>query len=121
MTVSLVRTESPAEDPRQLHVVIDNPGARNGLTYESARELGDIVKRAGDDPAIRCVVIRGAGEHFCSGADLRSGAMVIQKGKEALRSAIDEGFHNALRAVFECPKPTLAVIRGACVGIGFDL
>ena len=45
MTAPLVRSEVPATDPRQLHVVIDNPTARNGLTHESAAELARIVER----------------------------------------------------------------------------
>lgn len=121
MTAPLVRSEVPASDPRQLHVVIDNPSARNGLTHESAAELARIVERATADPAVRCIVLRGAGDHFCSGADLRGSMTMVSGGPDAMRRGLSEGFHLALRTIFECPKPTLAVIRGACVGFGFDL
>lgn len=120
-TTPLIRTEIPADDPRQWHVIIDNPTARNALTHASAGELAKAVQQGVDDPAVRCIVIRGAGEHFCSGADLRSVGAVLATGPEGLRKGLSEGYHAALRAVFECPKPTLAVIRGAAVGFGFDL
>jgi len=121
MTTPAIRIEVPADDPRQLHVIIDNPTARNALTHVIAAELAAAVNRGAEDPAVRCIVLRGAGDHFCAGADLRSVGSVLATGPDALRRGLTEGYHAALRAVFECPKPTLAVIRGACVGIGFDL
>jgi 2-(1,2-epoxy-1,2-dihydrophenyl)acetyl-CoA isomerase len=116
-----IRTEVPADDPRQLHVIIDNPSARNGLNRHITADIARIVGAAGEDDAVRCVVIRGAGDHFCSGADLRSGAGVLKEGDDGFRRILSDGYHAAIRAIFECPKPTLAVIRGAAVGFGFDL
>lgn len=121
MSASLIRTEVPDTDPRQLHVVIDNPDARNGLTYQAAGEIARVIDRGGEDPAIRCIVLRGAGQHFCSGADLKASAGLMQSGADGLRAGLVEGFHAAVKALFGCPKPTLAVIRGAAVGFGFDL
>jgi len=121
MTTPIIRTEIPAADPRQWHVIIDNPQARNGISHAHAGELAAAVQKGVDDPDIRCIVLRGAGEHFCAGADLRSIGAVLASGPEGLRRGLSEGYHAALRAVFECPKPTLAVIRGAAVGFGFDL
>jgi len=121
MSTSLIRTEVPAADPRQLHVIIDNPDARNGLTYEAAGELARAITGGVDAPAIRCIVLRGAGQHFCSGADLKASAGLLKSGADGLRKGLAEGFHAAVKALFECPKPTLAVIRGAAVGFGFDL
>lgn len=115
-----IRAEIPDHDPRQLHLVIDNPTARNGLTAESAAELGGLIAKASEDPSVRVIVLRGAGDHFCSGADLRSSGGFLKDGPDSVRKRLKDGFHIASRALFACPKPTLAVIRGACVGFGFD-
>ena len=121
MTTPTIRIEVPADAAGQLHVIIDNPSARNALTHATAAELGKAVRHGADDPDVRCIVIRGAGDHFCSGADLRSIGPVLASGPEGFRRGLTEGYHAALHALFECPKPTLAVIRGAAVGFGFDL
>jgi 2-(1,2-epoxy-1,2-dihydrophenyl)acetyl-CoA isomerase len=118
---SIIRAEIPASDPRQYHVVIDNPGARNGITYAAAADIAAHVERANADPAVRVIVLRGAGADFCSGADLRHGADIMKSGPEGIRKNLEEGFHLAIRALTGSAKPTLAVIRGACVGFGFDL
>lgn len=116
-----IRSEVSAADPRQLHVIIDNPGARNGLTRQTAAELGHAIRAGAEDPSVRVIILRGEGAHFCAGADLRSAAGLLKDGEEGLRRVLSEGYHVALSALFECPKPTLAVIRGAAVGFGFDL
>lgn len=120
-TVPQIRFEVPADDARQLHLVIDNPGARNGLTAQSCVELATHLDRASADPAVRCVIVRGAGDHFCAGADLRAGGATLRGTDDEIRSYITDGFHAVIRALAACQKPTLAVIRGACVGFGFDM
>lgn len=116
-----VRREIATTDPRVGFVVIDNPSARNGLTSAMARELAEHVRALEEEPSVRVIVLTGAGEHFCSGADLRHGGDILRSGADGIRAHLREGFHVAIKAVAECSKPTLAVIRGACVGFGFDL
>lgn len=117
----LVRAEKHPSVENVLRLVIDNPSARNGLTADSAEALAGLIRQADADPAVRAVVLTGAGDHFCSGLDLRDGAKVVKDGPDAIRARLDRGFHAAIRALVECRKPTLAVVRGACVGFGFDL
>lgn len=119
--LSPVRAEAHPSLARVRRIVIDNPGARNGLTAESAALLAELVRQADADPEVRAIVLTGAGEHFCSGADLRDGAAIMKAGEDGIRRRLDDGYHAAVRAVASCKKPTLAVIRGACVGFGFDL
>lgn len=116
----IIRLEIPADDPRQAHLVIDNPGARNGLTAPACADMAAELERVGADPAIRAVVVRGAGDHFCSGADLRSAGPAMGD-DDKVRAYLRDGFHKLVKVLWDCPKPTLAVIRGACVGFGFDL
>jgi len=117
----LVRAEDHPTIPHVRRVLIDNPNARNGLTAASAGELAELIRAADADPGVRALILAGAGEHFCAGLDLKDGANVVKDGPEGLRARLDHGFHAAIRAIAACSKPTLAVVRGACVGFGFDL
>ena len=102
-------------------VIFDNPRARNGLTGRSAALVAELIRKADADPAVRVIIITGAGQHFCSGADLREGPKELAGGAEAIRRHVSEHFHGLVRAIAECETPNMAVIRGACVGFGFDL
>lgn len=119
-TAPIIRFESNPDDPRQAHLVIDNPTARNGLTAAACAEGAALIDKVVDDPAVRVIVLRGAGGHFCSGADLRSAGGALSD-DDKVRAYLREGFHKMVKALWHCSKPTLAVIRGACVGFGFDL
>jgi len=119
-TAPIIRVEPDPDDARVVHVVIDNPRARNGLTAPSCADMAQYIDNAGDDPQVRALVLRGAGDHFCAGADLRSASGALDN-DDAVRAYLRDGFHKAVKALAACPKPTLAVIRGACVGFGFDL
>src|SRR5262245_43247941 len=95
-------------------IVVDNPARLNALTAEMWRSLPGLVRRAEADPAVRVVIVRGAGEAiFSAGADIsefetqRSGAGA---------KAYDTLNHAAFSALAGCVKPTLAMIRGHCLG-----
>jgi len=107
---------------RVARVIIDNPKSRNGLTADSCQALAEMIKAADADPEVRCIVLVGEGQHFCSGADLKKGfKQVAGAGPDVMRERIRDGFHSVVRALQATDTPTLAVIRGACVGFGFDL
>ncbi len=102
-------------------LVIDNPATRNGLTHEAADALRGHLEVAAGDPAVRTIVLTGAGGHFCSGADLGAAAQIFQLSDEQAEALIRDRMHPVVAALAECPKPTVAVLRGACVGIGLSL
>ncbi len=102
-------------------VIIDNPRARNGLTGDTCLRVAEMIRSADADPAVRTIVLTGAGQHFCSGADLTQGAKSLAGGQERLREQVRDRFHAVIRALQATDTPTLAVIRGACVGFGFDV
>jgi enoyl-CoA hydratase/carnithine racemase len=103
------------------HIVIDNATARNALTVDMCGAIADSLHKADTDGDVRAIVIQGQGEHFCSGADLRAFSSLIGASEDVLRSYFSEGYHLIIRSLARCSKPTLAVIRGACVGFGFDM
>ena len=75
---------------------------------------------AARDPAVRCVVLTGAGGHFCAGADLRRTLAEDPDFFDRLESYMDV-FHAVIRAIVRCPKPVVAALDGAAVGFGADM
>jgi len=99
-------------------VTINRPEARNALTRQLCGDLAALATELGDDPAVRAVVITGAGERaFCAGVDLkeRKGVTAEQTGPyvTAIRSAIN--------AWARMPKATLAAVNGFAFGGGMEL
>jgi enoyl-CoA hydratase/carnithine racemase len=101
-------------------VTLSRPEARNALTREVNRTLVATFRDAADDPEVRVVLLTGAGGHFCAGADLKKNLQDDPDLLEKLDDALDE-YHALIRAIFRCPKPTVAVLDGAAVGFGADL
>ncbi|MFE6228326.1 MULTISPECIES: enoyl-CoA hydratase/isomerase family protein [unclassified Streptomyces] len=94
-------------------LVIDHPAKRNAMTAGMWRALPAVLDRLAADPAVRALVLTGAGDTFCAGADI-----------SALREPGDEQQALAVRAeeaLAAFPKPTLAAVRGYCVGGGSQL
>ncbi|CAL9632933.1 Crotonyl-CoA hydratase [Streptomyces sp. enrichment culture] len=94
-------------------VVIRRPEKRNAMTAEMWRALPPLLARLADDPAVRVLVLTGEGGTFCAGADIST---LRGSPREAQGLAVD-----AEEALAAFPKPTLAAIRGHCVGGGAQL
>jgi enoyl-CoA hydratase/carnithine racemase len=100
-------------------VTINRPEARNALTMPVLRDIRAALDAATADAEVRCVILTGAGGHFCSGADLRKN-LEDPDMMEKLPLYMDE-FHGAIKAIVRCPKPTIAMMDGAAVGFGADM
>ena len=105
-------------------LTMNRPEARNALTGEMMVALSEALPRLAADPAVRLVVLTGAGSAFCSGGDVKGFA------KRAAGSATISFDHKVIdlrarmevsRWLHEMPKPTLAVIPGAAAGAGLSL
>ncbi|MEJ8859313.1 enoyl-CoA hydratase-related protein [Variovorax robiniae] len=101
-------------------ITIDNPAKRNAMSQAMWIAMGDAVLALSEERDLRCLVLRGAGtEAFGSGADIDE--------FEQIRSTKEQGIafgkhgHRAMHAVRDCPIPTVAAIRGVCVGGGLEL
>jgi 2-(1,2-epoxy-1,2-dihydrophenyl)acetyl-CoA isomerase len=100
-------------------LTIQRPQARNALTRPVLDGLRTALDAAALDAA-RCVVLTGAGGHFCSGADLRQNLIDDPNLADHLEGYMDE-FHGLVRAIVRCEKPTIAMMDGAAVGFGADI
>jgi enoyl-CoA hydratase/carnithine racemase len=90
----------------------DRQERRNAWDLETMSAIADAVEEAGGDEQVRCVVLRGAGEHFSAGDDLQS---AIEADSAAWAATI-EGFQRMTRVVLACPVPVIAAVDGVCVG-----
>jgi enoyl-CoA hydratase/carnithine racemase len=97
-------------------ITLDRPEARNAFTIAMGESLGRAFRRCDEDDDVRAVVLTGAGEAFCAGADLSAGAGAF--------TPEDEGAFEATPvrpAAFEIRKPVIAALNGHAVGIGLTL
>jgi 2-(1,2-epoxy-1,2-dihydrophenyl)acetyl-CoA isomerase len=109
-----------SQDGATLTITINRPEARNALTREVVERMTEALERGTSDPSIRCLVLTGAGGHFCAGADLRKSLTEDPEFMDKLEMYMDI-FHGVVRAIVRCPKPTIASLDGAAVGFGADL
>ncbi|MBD3931220.1 enoyl-CoA hydratase/isomerase family protein [Streptomyces chumphonensis] len=93
-------------------VRLHHPAKRNAMTAAMWRELPPLLDDLAADAAVRAVVLTGSGATFCAGADIAS--LRGDSAPQGLALAAEERL-----AAF--PKPTLAVVRGFCVGGGCQL
>ena len=91
-------------------VTLDRPQVSNAFDTPMLRALWDAFAGFARDENVRVVVLRGAGKHFSAGADLKAAAAA--GGREEIDPVA------VLRLIDECPKPTIALVQGACIGGG---
>ncbi len=97
-------------------VTLNRPQARNALTFPMYERLAEICTAAADDPAVRALVITGAGDRaFAAGTDI-SQFRDFRTADDAL--AYEHRIDRILTAIENCPKPTIAAIAGAATGGG---
>ncbi|MCV0396804.1 MAG: enoyl-CoA hydratase/isomerase family protein [Rhizobiaceae bacterium] len=98
---------------------IDRPLKKNALTRAMWVKLADMVESLSIDPATRVLVLEGAGEDFCAGADI--GEFDSVRGDASSARAYEAVNVRAFAAISRAPMPTIASIRGICFGGGFGL
>jgi 2-(1,2-epoxy-1,2-dihydrophenyl)acetyl-CoA isomerase len=101
-------------------LVLNRPGALNAWTPQLGQDLTQALDDVAADPAVRAIVLTGAGRGFSSGADLRAGVAGAD-GKPDVRSPLREIYHPLITRVRTVPKPVIAAVNGPAVGIGCSL
>lgn len=108
-------------DGSVLTIELNRPHALNALTVRSGDELRAALTVA-EDPAVRAVVVTGAGRAFSSGADLKDTAgPTLPSGLPDLERALNEHFNPAVLALRALPKPVVAAVNGPAVGIAVSI
>jgi 2-(1,2-epoxy-1,2-dihydrophenyl)acetyl-CoA isomerase len=103
-------------------VTFNRPATRNALTPEMMEGLLALLNGLANDPAVRVVVLRGAGTDFCSGADVNGMAKLLAlppaERAARLQRTIDERIAPLLHALERLPQPIVCSVRGYAIGIG---
>lgn len=106
-------------DDGVLQVVLCRPHWRNPLDLEAFSLIHDVCTTRALDDDVRVLVVRGEGDDFCSGLDRR--LLVALASGEGLDHEAARAMQDALVALETCPRPTICVVRGACIGGGVEL
>jgi len=113
------RVQAWAEGPT-LHIRFNNPARHNALSVDMWQAIPPLLRQAEADAAIRLVVFSGAGgKSFVSGADI-SQFEDMRAAREAVKQ-YEAMAEEALIAIYHCTRPTLACIRGWCIGGGVNV
>lgn len=103
-----------------VEVSLNRPEKLNALTKPMWKELGKIFKKLSKDKNLRCIIIRGkGGKSFSPGNDISE--FETQRSSSKLAKAYGVHLHGTLRAIQDCPIPTIALIEGICVGGGMEI
>lgn len=101
------------------YVTFNNPGKFNAVNYDMWLALPQAMKALVDNPAVRLIILQGAGDKaFVSGADI-SQFNTHRNGDASTH--YNDATQAGYASVLDCPKPTLAKIRGICMGGGLGL
>jgi methylglutaconyl-CoA hydratase len=101
-------------------ITLNRPEVRNAFNEEIIAELTDAFAQAGTRSDVRAVVLAAEGTAFCAGADLNWMRRMAQYTREEnLADAVK--LAHMLRAIYECPKPTIARVQGDVFAGGMGL
>jgi enoyl-CoA hydratase/carnithine racemase len=100
-------------------VTINRPAQRNSMTLSMWLEMAAIFKRLDADPGTRAIILTGAGSDFSTGADIVEFAKV--RSDAAQSTAYEVAVDASSDAIQSTSTPTIAVLRGYCLGGGCHL
>lgn len=98
-------------------ITLNEPRSLNAFSADLTAGLNDALDATGADPAVRCLLLIGAGRAFCSGVDLR---VVGHAGPTAVAAFVSR-VAATIDRVEANPKPVVAAVHGLAVGAGLEL
>lgn len=101
-------------------ITLSHPDKLNALSVAMWRALGKMIVSLGQDSGVRCVVIRGANGNFAAGADIAE-FPEVRADAQGVFDYHEVVLAPTLRAISDCPHPTVALIEGVCVGGGLEI
>ncbi len=107
-----------SDDGRIATITLNRPERKNPLTFDSYAELRDLFRALTYASDVKCVVMRGAGDNFCSGGDVHEiiGPLTTMSMPELLAFTRMTG--DLILAMRRCPQPIVVAIDGICAGAG---
>jgi len=109
-----------------LTLTLNRPEARNAMSAQMMPALKEQLASAELNPAVRCIVLTGAGKGFCAGGDVKG--MAASGDGTVGDNSIDGAIHKqrvmqraTAGMLYSMPKPTIAALPGAAAGAGLSL
>ena len=99
-------------------VTLDRPERKNPLTFESYAELRELFRGLATEPAVKAVVLAGAGGNFCSGGDVHEIIGPLTKMEMPALLEFTRMTGDVVKAMRACPQPVIAAVDGVCAGAG---
>jgi len=102
-------------------LTFNRPDARNALSIDMRTNLRDVLAEIEHDDAIRCVVLKGSGEHFMAGGDVKR---MVEKPAAEIRASFTQRIHELHPIMFtmrRMAKPIVASVAGAAAGAGVSM
>lgn len=100
-------------------IVIENPRQRNALTRDMCIELAEQVRLLDADPEVKVITLRGSGDDFSAGAAINELHQVLFD--EGANGETIDHLSAADAAIGAASKPTVALVRGTCMGGGWQI
>lgn len=112
-----------AREDGVLRLVLDRPSKRNAIDDTMMAGLVDALTAAGTDEAVRVVLLEGAGDHFCGGADIvaRNADRTARPRTGSIQRRLPTQAHRLIPLVLTLQTPVVCKVRGWAAGIGFQL
>ena len=101
-------------------VTLSHPGKLNAMSRAMWRELRAVFESIQQTAALRCVLVRGEGGHFCAGGDISEYAG-FRFEESGLREFHEGDVWGGLQAMLDCDVPIVAQIEGNCMGAGIEI
>ncbi len=101
-------------------ITLNRPETHNALNEEMGRELMDVALRCDEDPAVRAVILTGAGRAFCAGGDLKSFAAAGEQLHSHIKD-VTTYLHAAISRFARMDAPVIAAVNGVAAGAGLSL
>lgn len=107
-----------------VEIVLNRPEKRNAISWSMLQELDGAIEAAGRVSGARAILVRGEGAAFSAGIDLTSFGEVAEIFGENWRDnlfPVTAGFQSVVNKFERCSLPTIALLHGHCLGLGFEL
>jgi 2-(1,2-epoxy-1,2-dihydrophenyl)acetyl-CoA isomerase len=106
-----------------LRVTIDRPRTRNAMDDAMAQALIGHLVRAGQDDAVRVILLDGSGDHFCTGSDLaaKNADAGARPRVGSIQRRLPSTFHRLVPLLLETQVPVVTAVRGWAAGLGVQL
>jgi 2-(1,2-epoxy-1,2-dihydrophenyl)acetyl-CoA isomerase len=112
-----------AREDTVLRITLDRPEKRNALDDAMVAGLIELVVGAGSDESVRAILLTGAGDHFCSGADIvaRNQGVGGRPRVGSIQRRLPWQAHRLVPVLLETQTPIVGAVRGWAAGIGLAL